>query len=135
MSSSRARTHTFNNWISPLPSSYLKLSVRELTWGLLRIWTFAFLATFITFGMTFLMTVLWVLRLFHLFHIRPFLLSLLVFIWLISLIRSVFLRVIGLIITIHKEILLFERNLDYKFEFKNKWSYIICCIKRDFSDL
>lgn len=48
MPSSGTRTYTFNNGISPLPSSDLKLSIRELTWRLLRIWAFTFFSAFAT---------------------------------------------------------------------------------------
>lgn len=101
MTSSRTGTYTFNNWVSPLPSSYLKLSIWKLTWRLLRIWAFAFLSAFTTLRMALLMTIFWMLRFFHLLHIWTFLLLLLIFIWTVSLVRPVLLWVIWLIITLH----------------------------------
>ena len=119
VSSSWARAYTLDDGISPLPSSDLKLSIRVLTWRLLRIWALTFFAAFMTLRMTFLLTVLWMLRLFHFLHIRTFLLLLLIFIRPISLIWSIFFWKVGLIITLHWEIRkLKEVCLNYKFGFK-----------------
>lgn len=101
MSSSWTRTYTLNNWICPLPSSDLKLSIRKLTWWLFRIWALTFLSTFFTWRVTFLLTVLRSLWLFHLLHVWTFLLLLLIFVRPISLIRPILLWVIRLIITFH----------------------------------
>ncbi len=116
MSSSRTGTHTFDDGISPLPSSNLELSIGVLTWWLLRGLTLALLSALFALGLALLMTVFGMLWLLHLFHVWTLLLFLLIFVRVVSLVRLVLFGVIRLIIAFHMSWVLYnQRNFNYKF--------------------
>lgn len=114
MSSSRARTDSLNDRICPLPSSNLKVSLRIFTWRLLRIRAWTFLTAFLTWSMTLLLTIFWMLRLLHIFHVGTFLLFLFFIIRPIPLIWPVFFWVIRLVITFHN--IWLNGSFNYKLE-------------------
>ena len=102
VTTSRTRTDTFNNRISPLPPSDLQLTIWILA-GLLRIRSLTFLSTLLTLRVALLVTVFRMLWLLHLLHIWALLLVFLVLIRSALLIAFVLLLILWMVIALHEQ--------------------------------